>query len=158
MNQLNIESMEGVILTPLRIIPGEKGSVLHGLRADDPSFQGFGEAYFSTILNGQFKGWKRHRQMVLNLIVPSGEIRFVIFDDRADSNSRGSWAAICLSRNDYSRLTIPPEVWLAFQGIAPGESLLLNIANIPHDPLESETRSLDATGFPELLELFPQHD
>lgn len=36
----------------------------------------------------------------------------------------------------YRRITIPPGVWMAFIGIGQGKNVLLNVANIPHDPKE----------------------
>ena len=80
--------IEGVSLTPLKIIPGENGGVMHALKVHESSFKGFGEAYFSFVNKGKVKGWKRHTRMTLNLIVPVGKIRFVLFDDRSDSKTK----------------------------------------------------------------------
>ena len=33
-------------ITPLKIIPNEKGKVMHMLRKDSPAFSQFGEIYF----------------------------------------------------------------------------------------------------------------
>jgi dTDP-4-dehydrorhamnose 3,5-epimerase len=41
-----------------------------------------------------------------------------------------------LSKEYYNRLTVPPRVWVGFQGIGKDTNLLLNIANIPHDDNE----------------------
>ena len=90
--------IEGVRLSPLKIIDGEKGSVLHAMKQDDPGFEGFGEAYFSTVIKGAVKGWKRHTRMTLNLVVPFGSIRFVIYDDRENSITRDSYFDVTLSR------------------------------------------------------------
>ena len=81
--------------------------------------------------------------MVLNLVVPVGSIRFVIFDNREDLKTKGRFVDFVLSRNNYGRLTIPPKLWVGFQGIDVHDSLLLNIASIPHDPDESESRRLN---------------
>lgn len=133
----------GCKLTPLRIIPGEKGDVLHALKASDEGFSAFGEAYFSSVKKGESKGWKRHRRMTLNLVVPVGKIRFHLHDERPESPSFGMREEVTLSTENYQRLTIPPGVWVAFSGLADGPNLLLNIADLPHDPSESENRDLD---------------
>ncbi len=127
-----------VLITPLRIIHGESGDVMHGLKELEPSFAGFGEAYFSTVKRGAVKGWKKHRQMILNLIVPAGTIRFVLYDGRQSSQSFESIQELTLSRENYKRLTVPAGIWMAFQGIGEGENILLNIASIPHDPAEAD--------------------
>ncbi len=81
--------IEGVTLTPLRQIGAERGAVLHMLRSDDLEFTRFGECYFSEVLPGAIKAWKRHRAQTQNLTVPVGRIRLVIFDDREASATRG---------------------------------------------------------------------
>jgi dTDP-4-dehydrorhamnose 3,5-epimerase len=131
-------SIEGVLLTPLKIIGGASGNVMHALKKSEASFQDFGEAYFSTVEQGQVKGWKRHTKMLLNIIVPAGEIYFVLFDDRKESPSYREMQEVSLSLENYQRLTVPPGVWMAFKGRGKGLNMLLNIASIAHDPLEAE--------------------
>ncbi len=132
-------SIEGVLLTPLRIIKGASGDVMHALKQQEDSFQGFGEAYFSTVQHLAIKGWKKHQQMVLNLIVPVGVIKFVLYDDRPESKSYRVLEEIILSVENYQRLTVPPGIWMCFQGLDEKDNILLNIASIPHDPLEAES-------------------
>lgn len=139
--------IEGVIFTPLSIIDVQGGDVLHAMKASDYGFNGFGEAYFSTVEAGAVKGWKMHHEMVLNLVVPVGSVRVVIFDDREGSKSKGNLDEVILSLSNYGRLTIPPELWVGFQGWCAEESLLLNIANIQHDPDEVSHKSLGSIDF-----------
>ena len=137
----------GVQVTPLKIIPLDAGNVMHAMKHEEDSFLGFGEAYFSSIQRSIVKGWKRHHKMTLNLVVPVGEIRFVIFDDRGDTQTSGEFFSVSLSVYNYQRLTVPPMLWMAFQGIGEGQNLLLNIANIPHDPDEVEQKTLESIPF-----------
>ena len=128
--------IEGVELSPLKIIRGDSGDVLHAIKRTDSSFQGFGEAYFSTVNKGAIKAWKRHHKMTLNLVVPCGEIKFVLYDDRLDSATNGDSNELILSLQNYQRLTVPPMVWLGFKGMGNGLNMLMNVSNIPHDPDE----------------------
>ena len=137
----------GIIFTPLSIIDTEGGDVLHAMKLGDYGFSGFGETYFSTIKSGAIKGWKLHHEMVLNIVVPVGTVRFVIFDERVGSDTAGEFSTIELSRKNYGRLTVPPKLWLGFQGIDKQDSLLLNIASIPHDPDEIERLTLDKINY-----------
>lgn len=130
------------LLTPLKCIPTPGGNVMHAMKTSDPGCQGFGEAYFSCVNKGAVKGWKRHQQMILNLIVPVGHIAFVIYDDREQSRYHQQFQRFNLGPHNYQRLTVPPGLWLAFCGIADEPNLLLNIANIPHDPLEADVAPL----------------
>ena len=82
--------IEGLMVTRLNIIGVDGGDVLHAMKSFEHGYDGFGEAYFSTIESGIIKGWKRHREMVLNLVVPIGAVRFVAFDDRKESSTMGN--------------------------------------------------------------------
>lgn len=137
------ENIDGVILTSLEIIEIEGGNVLHAMKKEDNGFHGFGEAYFSSVKHNVIKGWKRHFEMTLNIVVPIGHIRFVLFDDRDNSKTKGCFQEVTLSRNNYQRLTVPPMIWFAFGGLAEESSLLLNVASIPHRREEQENLLLD---------------
>jgi dTDP-4-dehydrorhamnose 3,5-epimerase len=136
--------MDAPFLTPLKRIATPKGDVMHGLKASDPGYAGFGEAYFSLVNEGETKGWKRHFRMMLNLVCAAGRVRVVVRDEAG-----GVMLDTQLSPDGpelYNRLTVPPGYFVAFKGLAPGASMLLNVASIPHDPDEAETRPLDYFG------------
>ena len=125
--------MDGVILTPLKQICTPKGYVFHAMKKSDNGFAGFGEAYFSFVNKGDIKGWKKHTKMTLNLIVPVGEIEFVVYDE----NSK-EFFSVMLSQKNYQRLSVAPGLWMAFRGLDEN-NLLLNLASIEHDPSEALT-------------------
>ncbi|MEG1589027.1 MAG: dTDP-4-dehydrorhamnose 3,5-epimerase, partial [Mucinivorans sp.] len=110
-------TIEGVILTPLKQIFHPLGDVFHGMKKSDAGFAGFGEAYFSTIHHQDTKPWKKHIRMTLNFVVPVGSIRIVIYDDRATSPTCGQFFEVTLNSDNYQRITIPPDVWVAFSGV-----------------------------------------
>jgi dTDP-4-dehydrorhamnose 3,5-epimerase len=134
----------GLLFTPLRRIPTSKGEVRHALRASDAGFAGFGEAYFTEVLPGAIKGWKRHRVMTLNLVVVVGTIRFTIHDGAGSGRRRAEYVISAEDTAPYGRLTVPPGLWMAFQGVGRGHNLLMNLASHEHDPTEAESCALDA--------------
>ena len=123
--------MDGVILTPLKQIYHPKGDIFHAMKKSDIGFDGFGEAYFSTINQNDIKGWKKHTKMTLNIVVPVGNIEFVVYDE----NSK-EFFSTKLSHNNYQRLTIKAGLWMAFKGLDK-YNMLLNLASIEHDPNEA---------------------
>ena len=139
--------IQGISHTSLKQIPTNNGDVWHCLKASEPSFHGFGEAYFSIIQKQVIKGWKLHNDMTLNLVVPIGIVRFILLDNRKDSPTYGNFQEVILSRENYNRLTVPPMIWLGFQGLDEKDSLLLNIANIPHNPNEMIHKKLNEIDF-----------
>ncbi len=128
--------MDGIILTPLKQIMAHKGDILHVMKRSDDGYDGFGETYFSTIHKGDIKGWKKHTQMILNIVVPVGKIEFVIYDEETKE-----FHTVVLSRDNYKRLTIKAGLWVAFRGIDEN-NMLLNIASIEHCPDESINKEI----------------
>jgi dTDP-4-dehydrorhamnose 3,5-epimerase len=138
-----------VTLTDLRVIADERGAVLHLLRCDAPDFTRFGECYFSEIVPGAVKGWKRHRAQTQNIAVPIGRVRMVTYDERETSAAARKVQVFELGRPDaYRRVGIPPGIWYAFGCISIQSALLVNCADLPHDPSESETRALHDPSIP----------
>ena len=129
--------MDGVILTPLKKITNISGDVLHAMKATEKEFHGFGEAYFSVIKNKMIKGWKKHNIMTMNVIVPIGEAKFVFY-----SQETHEYRTEIIGSERYCRLTVLPGTWVAFQGLSERRSLILNVANIPHDSNEADTCGL----------------
>jgi len=129
--------IDGVLVTPLIRIHNPKGDIFHAMKASSDGYIGFGEAYFSSIHSGEVKGWKRHSQATLNLIVIVGEIRFVVFNSGAHE-----FFEIILGPVNYSRLTVRPGLWVAFEGNRRENSILLNISSEEHDPVEAESIAL----------------
>lgn len=141
MEQINIK---GVELHPLKHIIVPKGDIFHALKSTDEGYTGFGEAYFSQIESGAVKGWKRHNRMTLNIIVPVGKIKFVVYDDREGSETKGKFQEIILSPEDnYQRLTLAPGLWMAFQGMDESISMLMDIIPEPHDPNEADRKNIE---------------
>lgn len=140
MDTLNIE---GVLLNPAKVIDVEGGNVLTYLHSTDKGYVGFGEVYMSTVNPQTIKGWRRHNRVTLNFVVPVGSIRFVLFDDREASTTKGAYFDIVLSRDNYQRLTVPPGIWFAFKGEGAGENMLLNTIDQENDPTESDRMPLD---------------
>jgi dTDP-4-dehydrorhamnose 3,5-epimerase len=76
------------------------------------------------------------------LIVPSGAIKFVLFDDRESSTTFRQFQEVEIGECNYQRLFVPPGIFVSFQGIGLYRNMLLNIASIPHDPTESVNKEL----------------
>jgi len=136
-----ITYIDNIVITPLARIPASGGDVWHAFKQGDAGYCGFGEAYFSWVTAGSIKAWKRHARMTMNIVVPVGQVRFVFTLDGTSFRIEEIGVA------HYVRITVPNGVWFGFQGVAESPSLVLNIANIPHDPLEVESLILSDINF-----------
>lgn len=132
--------IEGVQVTSLRQVLDGRGKVMRMLRADDPAFARFGEIYFSCVYPGAIKGWHIHDEMTLNYAVPHGNIKLVLYDDRADSPTHGEVQELFLGPDNYCLVTVPPMVWNGFQGIGAEMAIVANCTDIPHEPGEIHRR------------------
>lgn len=128
--------IDGVIITPLKQILDERGKVMHMLKNSDPYFSTFGEIYFSCIYPDAIKAWHIHSKMTLNYAVPHGKIKFVLYDNREISPTRGEIQEIFIGPDNYVLVTVPPMVWNGFKGMGSELSVVANCASIPHDPDE----------------------
>ena len=136
MNILSSNCIDGVIISPLNQIFDERGKVMHMMSVNSPSFKDFGEIYFSSTHPGVIKAWHLHKEMTLNYAVIYGEIKFVLYDDRTDSPTKGNIQEIFVSPENYVLVTVPPLVWNGFKSIGAKSAIVANCATLPHNPNE----------------------
>jgi dTDP-4-dehydrorhamnose 3,5-epimerase len=126
----------GVNLLPLRVIPDERGAVMHMMRRTDPHFTEFGEIYFSTIYKDVIKGWHKHVGKTLNYACVHGRVKVVLFDGREGSASKGSLMECFIGPENYGLLVIPPNVWNGFKGMT-DVAIVANCTTEPFDEARS---------------------
>lgn len=131
-----MSEIDGLVVTPLRRIPDERGAVFHMLREDSPTFERFGEIYFSMVYPGAIKAWHIHTDMTLNYAVPVGMVKLVCYDDRDGSRTRGNVVELHVGELNYCLVTIPNMVWNGFKGAGTGPALVANCSTVPHRPDE----------------------
>ena len=78
--------------------------------------------------------------MTLNYAVPHGKIKFVLFDDREDSDTKGQLQEVYLGPDNYNLVTVPPGIWNGFKGFGDFTAIVANCATIPHDADEVDRR------------------
>ena len=141
--------MTGVTLTNLKRVRVINGDVYHALKASEESFKGFGELYFSRIDYGKVKGWKKHTKFTLNLTVPAGHVRFVVFssDKKTGLPTELVGEYLIGADDNHQRLTVPPGFWVAFQGLHQSGNVIANVIPEEHIPTEAENIDLEANPF-----------
>ena len=145
---MDIELINGVFFQSINPIVTTGGSVMHAIRHLDNNLPEFGECYFSTCDSKSPKAWKKHTRMICNLFVPVGDVKFVFIDDRNESKDFGKVVEFEVGQTKYGRLIIHPGIWFGFSGISEGKSIILNVANIKHEPAESLRLEPDTARIP----------
>ena len=65
-------------------------------------------------------------------------MKFVFFNE-CDKSFR----EITIGENNYKRIYVPPQIWFGFMGLDENVNLVMNIADIVHDPEEVTKKDLD---------------
>ena len=129
--------IDGVTITSLKNFSDDRGQVIKMIDNKNKQITKFGEIYFSTINYEAIKAWHYHKKMTINYLLISGSIKFVLFDDRKSSNTRGKFSEINLSDNNFQLITVPPMIWNGFKGLEKKKiSIVANYTDIPHDEHE----------------------
>ncbi|MHC4571166.1 MAG: dTDP-4-dehydrorhamnose 3,5-epimerase family protein [Planctomycetota bacterium] len=125
--------IEGVIIRPLRKIPDERGTIMHGVRSDD-ILNDFGEVYFKKLYRNIINGWHVHEKLILNYICIYKMIKVVLYDMREDSPTKGTIQEVFMGDDNYVLLHIPPGIANASTVVSGDFAILCNVASQPHDP------------------------
>ena len=72
--------IEGVLVSVLKEISDGKGDVFDGMKCVEGGFEGFGEVYLWSVLEGLVKGWKGDCRMRLKVVCIVGKIDLVLYD------------------------------------------------------------------------------
>jgi dTDP-4-dehydrorhamnose 3,5-epimerase len=125
--------IEGVKFIPKKIIPDERGNIMHGVRSDN-ILNDFGEVYFSKIYEGAVKAWHVHETLILNYMCIYGQVKIVLHDLREDSPSHGVTQEFFVGMDNHSLLHIPPGIANGTKSIWGPYSIVCNVASEPHNP------------------------
>ena len=133
-----MNSQNEIIEKKLKTIATDGGKVMHALRASEKLIKNLGEVYFSSVSKDVIRAWKLHNEMTLNLIVPIGMVKFVFYFE-----NKKKFSEYIIGEDNYCRLTVPPKIWFGFQGLKYSKNLIMNIADLEHDPKEVEKKQID---------------
>jgi dTDP-4-dehydrorhamnose 3,5-epimerase len=139
-------TIPGLTITPLRRIHHELGDILHIMRTSTNESLDIKEIYASSVSRFKRKGWKRHLRLTLNLVVIEGAINFSFVDDRENNGKIVALSYHVDPLHNHSQITVPPLVWVAFEGLKASNILVNCIAEL-HDPLEQQNIPLDSFPF-----------
>lgn len=103
--------IEGVVVTSMKQIPDNRGTVKTVMNEGDS----FEWVYTTSIYKGVIKGWHGYYTKTLNYCVVSGMVKLVLWDSHPGHEQINEFY---IGDLNYCRVTIPPGVVNAFQGIA----------------------------------------
>jgi dTDP-4-dehydrorhamnose 3,5-epimerase len=127
------ELIDGVRIREARTIPDDRGSLCV---AYDPRWEFSDEpmvyAYEVTVRPGAIKGWIRHETYDDRLFMSAGSIRWVLYDDRPESATRGLLSELFFDEHHRSLLLIPQGVWHAVENVGADDARMINFPTAPY--------------------------
>jgi len=125
--------IHGVEVKRLKFIPDERGAVMEMLRSDDEVFEKFGQVYLSMVYPGVVKGWHFHKRQTDCFCIVKGMAKVVLFDERADSPTRGEVQEFFIGEQNPLLLKIPPFVLHGMKGVGTEPAYMINCPTEPYD-------------------------
>lgn len=119
--------IDGVRVKKLRVIPDERGYLMEVLRSDDDMFTNFGQAYITVAYPGVVKAWHYHKTQIDNFTIISGMAKFVLYDARQKSKTKGEVNEFFIGDRKPLLIQIPSGVYHGFKAIGNQPATALNI-------------------------------
>ena len=126
-----IEGVEWKFIPPLADERGEITEIYRaswGLHADPLVY-----VYQTLVRPGKVKGWVVHRSQDDRIFHSSGTLQWVLFDDRADSPTRGLLNDFTLSERRRALFVIPRGVYHAVRNVGVQDATFINLPTRPYD-------------------------
>jgi len=139
------EVINDVKIKKLKVIPDDRGRLMEILRADDECFEKFGQVYMTTVKPGVVKAWHYHRLQRDAFSCVKGKIRIGLYDAREKSPTFGKTMDIVTGPDDDPKLvSIPPNVYHGFKGMAREESIVINTPTEAYNHAKPDEYRIDA--------------
>ena len=148
MGEFVTTSIEGLVLYKKKQFQNEAGAVFHFLKKSDDHFQEISEVYFSFTNHGVIKGWKYHKEMEQNFVVPVGNMKFVFFDDRENSATKGNIFETVIGVENYYLIKVPARLWYSFSPTNNASAMITNATSVVHHPEETLTKEITDSSIP----------
>jgi len=129
----DVDLIDGVRIKQLEIHADERGMVQELLRCDEEIFVGFGQAYLCTVRPGIVKAWHRHEKQHDHFCCIRGEVKLVLYDDRDDSETKGTINEFVIGERNPLMVQFPPGVVHGFACVGDVEAFVLNFPEQPYN-------------------------
>lgn len=119
--------IDGVVVHQPPVHADHRGELVEMFTVEDFWEQPYAYAYQTTIRPGFLKGWFVHERKDDRYHIVSGELLVLLYDDRPDSPSRGTWMKLVLSDRTARQVYIPRGVWHLSLNIGLSDAVLVNL-------------------------------
>lgn len=128
-----METIEGVVVKQLRLIPDDRGYLMEMLRIDWPEFLCFAQSYLTVSYPGVIKAWHYHKKQWDHFVCVHGMAKVVLYDPREGSSTKGKINVFHMGVLNPLLLRIPPYVYHGFTPEGPEVALIVNFPSELYD-------------------------
>lgn len=112
----------------------QRGLLCEIMREDWDIYEDVKMTYYSKSYPGVIRAWHRHvRGQTDFFIVPVGNIKVAVYDDREDSPTRGEINDFILGEDNLILLKIPGDCWHGFKVVGDKPAILINMPTRLYD-------------------------
>ena len=123
-----LKLIDGVKIRPATTLHDDRGSLCEILNpAWDFHRAPIVYVYQFTIRPGRVKGWHQHHLHDDRIFLSQGTVKVVLYDDRADSPTRGMINEIVRHEHERTIMVIPAFVFHAHQNIGTSDALFISM-------------------------------
>ena len=119
--------IDGVVAKHLKQVADERGWLTEVMRSDWEQFRKFGQVYVTSGYPQVVKAWHMHKKQTDNMACIKGMMKLVLYDNRANSKTKGETNEFVIGEKNLLLVTVPPEVWHGFKTVSEEHALLLNV-------------------------------
>jgi dTDP-4-dehydrorhamnose 3,5-epimerase len=136
--------LEGVVLKRVVPLADHRGSLTPVIDATDPFWsEPVVYAYAFTVRPGRIKGWGMHERQTDRYFLAVGNVRVVLYDGRADSDTHGRLEHFFFTPTTPGLLAIPPGVWHADQNWGDTDVHIMNFPTRAYDHAHPDKFRID---------------
>jgi dTDP-4-dehydrorhamnose 3,5-epimerase len=133
----------------LKTFLDDRGYLYEILRADDPEYVKFGQAYISTTTPGTIKAFHRHFHKTDHIACVAGQVKLVVVRENINKGDPPFTVfEYHLSPISPKLVTIPPGLWHGWQSVGSVEAVLLSITTEVHDSNNKDEERVPAIDNP----------
>jgi dTDP-4-dehydrorhamnose 3,5-epimerase len=126
-------NIDGVVVLQPPVHVDHRGALVEMYTSPEFWNAPFAYAYQTSIRPGMLKGWFAHEKKVDRYHIVCGELLVLLYDDRADSPTRGMTQKLVLSEKSARQVLIPPLVWHLSLNVGTVDAILVNLPSTHYD-------------------------
>jgi dTDP-4-dehydrorhamnose 3,5-epimerase len=120
-------AINGVSIREVRHVPRDHGVITEIFRSEwDPTGLPVIHIYQSRLFAGALGAWSCHKRSTDRLFVNQGHLKIVLYDDRDESETKGTVMQIIAGDARPCLIVLPPGIWHGLHNVGNSDALVIN--------------------------------